>query len=503
MKQPAELYACVYVREFPAQALLRLRPELKESACIVMDGEPPFEEVCSLNTKARLLGIQHGMSRIDVGGFPKIRILTRSLKTESTAKEMLLECAGTYSPRIEDCSGATYFLCIIDIAGTESLFGPPETLTRRLLQHVNSLGLSARIRVSSNFHTAACLAKASSGHSIEVIRSGEEAASLSPLSLDSLALPGKHAELFALWGIHTLGMLAVLPEKELIARIGQDGRRLQQLARGELPHLFQPIEPRFRLQERQELDFPIDSMDSLMFGIAVMLAQLILRAKARLVSLAAVTIVLELDGGETYTRRVRPARPGTDKQFWVKLLHLDLQTHPPQSAVIAVVLQGEPGDTSKIQLGIFSPPLPESARLDVTLAQLTALLGEGNVGQAILQDSHAPDSFGLEPFRVPSGSTKPSDSQQKNTSLRQLRPPEITSVHLHHCRPEEFLFRGQRFAVEHAYGPWVTQGEWWSEMLWNMEQWDVVGRALDDAKLYCCITRDLLNDQWQVIALYD
>ena len=38
------------------------------------------------------------------------------------------------------------------------------------------------------------------------------------------------------WGIHTLGMLAALPEMELIARMGQDGKRLHQLAGGELPY---------------------------------------------------------------------------------------------------------------------------------------------------------------------------------------------------------------------------------------------------------------------------
>src|ERR1700761_7243564 len=152
MKRPAELYACVYVREFPAQALLRLKPDLKECACVVMEGEPPFEEVCSLNTKARLLGIQRRMSRTDVDGFPQAKVLSRSLKTESTVKEMLLECAGTYSPRIADNSGETYFLCAIDITGTENLFGTPEVLVRKLLEHMHSLGLSARIRVSNNFH---------------------------------------------------------------------------------------------------------------------------------------------------------------------------------------------------------------------------------------------------------------------------------------------------------------------------------------------------------------
>src|SRR5215472_1823910 len=116
MKQSAELYACVYVREFPAQALLRLRSE-KERAYVVMDGQPPFEEVCSLNTKAKLLGIRCGMSRTDVDGFPQTKVFSRSLKTEQMVSKLLLECAGTYSPRIEDSSCETYFLCVIDITG--------------------------------------------------------------------------------------------------------------------------------------------------------------------------------------------------------------------------------------------------------------------------------------------------------------------------------------------------------------------------------------------------
>lgn len=67
MNKPTELYGCLYVKEFPVQALLRLRPELHEKPCVVMEGEPPFEMVCSLNTKARLLGLRRGMTR--VGGY--------------------------------------------------------------------------------------------------------------------------------------------------------------------------------------------------------------------------------------------------------------------------------------------------------------------------------------------------------------------------------------------------------------------------------------------------
>ena len=54
-------------------------------------------------------------------------------------------------------------------------------------------------------------------------------------------------------------MLAALPERELIARMRQEGKRLRQLALGELPHLFVPIEPEFQLKEQRELESPIEN----------------------------------------------------------------------------------------------------------------------------------------------------------------------------------------------------------------------------------------------------
>lgn len=169
-----------------------------------------------------------------------------------------------------------------------------------------------------------------------------------------LDLTEEQAQTFTLWGIHTLGKLSTLPEKQLVSRMGQTSKQLLQLARGEHPHLFQPVEPPFTLEERIELDHPVELLESLLFGVAVMLDQLILRARARIVALATVTITLSLDGGGTHTRTVRPALPGNEKQLWLKLLHLDLEAHPPQAAILAVELHAEPGNTSKVQLGLFS-----------------------------------------------------------------------------------------------------------------------------------------------------
>jgi protein ImuB len=61
--------------------------------------------------------------------------------------------------------------------------------------------------------------------------------------------------------------------------------------------------------------------------------------------------------------------------------------------------------------------------------------------------------------------------------------------------------------VEHAYGPWLAEGNWWQRESWELEQWDLVARPSsasgDNSVLYCCLVRDLKDDSWQMVTLYD
>ena len=92
---------------------------------------------------------------------------------EAAAKTALLECAGAFSPRVEDRSTDNAFIAVIDIAGTDSLFGPPDQLGKTLLNRVRALGVSAVVAVSGNFHAAVSLAKGLSGKArIHVIPPG-------------------------------------------------------------------------------------------------------------------------------------------------------------------------------------------------------------------------------------------------------------------------------------------------------------------------------------------
>ena len=516
MTAPTERYACLVAQNFPLQALLRLRPELQTRPVAVLDGEPPFEQVCSLNGPALTLGIATGMTRLEMEMFPSALVLPRSPAQEAAAHAALLQCAGAFSPRVEDQSNDGCFLCVIDIAGMETLFGSPDALGERLLQRTQALCVRASVAISSNFHAARCLALALAAGTgkrtgVRVVPKGMECTALSSLPLTVLDLSLEHAETFSMWGISTLGALANLKETELIARLGQAGKELRLLARGESSHLFTAMESGFVLEEHMELDSPVELLDSVLFIIGVMLDQLIVRAQSHILALASVTLNLALEDGSSHTRTVRPALPNHDRKLWLKLIHLDLQAHPPQAAIVGLTLHAQPGSTSKVQLGLFSPQVPEPMRLDVTLARIRSIVGDGCVGHAVLKDTHRPDAFRLEPFHVPvsvSTSTVPEAKQDRQRmALRQLRPAEVVTITVRDRQPDSFIFREKRYQVEHAYGPWSSAGDWWRPTLWSFEQWDLVARAQDAAPhaawLCCCLTRDLTQERWQVEALYD
>jgi protein ImuB len=503
-KMTTARYACLDAREFPLQALLRLRPQLQSKAVAVLDGEPPFEQVCSLNDPALTLGIAPGMTKLEMEIFPSALVLARSRAEEAAAHAALLECAGTFSPRVEDQSSDGYFSCVIDIAGTETLFGSPDALGERLLKRTQALGIHPSIAISSNFHAARCLARGLSLRAgIRVAPRGMECAALAPLPLDVLDLSPEHAETFSMWGITTLGELAKLEETELIARLGQPGKELRLLAQGESPHLFTAIESTSTLEERMELDSPIELLDSLLFVMGVMLDQLIVRAQTRILALASITLLLDLEGGTSHTCTVRPALPNNDRKLWLKLMHLELQAHPPPAAILSLTLNAQSGSTSKVQLGLFSPQVPEPMRLDVTLARIRSIVGEGCAGHAVLKDTHQPDAFRVEPFVVPFSSASDRKAGTQRVAMRQLRPPEVVTVTVRDRQPDSFVFREKRYTVERAYGPWSSGGDWWKPTLWSLEQWDLVARAHDASWLCCCLTRDLTQERWQVEALYD
>lgn len=498
--QSNALYAAIYAADFPAQAIVRGRPNLHAHAVAILDGVAPQERVCSRNLHATKRGVVPGLTRLEVEELGGICVQSRSIKTERAARMILHESVSQFSPRIEETFAANACSFVLDITGTERLFGSPAILAQRLRLAIQSSGFRASVAVSHNFDTARINAAFSRG--ITVVPQRQEAASLAATPIRALPIDEDDNATFALWGIGCLGELAELPEEELITRLGQKAKLWLKLARGKAEHIFRPIEAEFELREHIEFETHIEQLNSLIFIAANMISSLVTRANSRALSLATLTVHMDLENNLIYQRMIRPAIPASDCKFLLKLLQLEIAAHPPQAAISSLTLTAEAGQQSKVQLGLFAPQTPEPSRLDVTLARLKALVGDDRVGSPRLIDTHRSESFVMENFSVTSQPVPRQDTNVR-VSLRRMRPPRQIRMHLQFAKPAVFHDGADRYSVQVAYGPWLTSGCWWSVNPWDMEEWDVVATNNHGASIGCLIVHDHLKKRWLLDALYD
>lgn len=507
------MYACLYIPSFPAQTVLRLHPEFRRQAVAVLDGDPPCERVASTNTPARQAGVARGMSRLQAESFPHLHLLRRSPAQEKAARTVLLECASDFSPRIEPVEFLNALepgeAVVLDIRGMDGLFGSPEMLAMKLRQRLSAHGLLAHVATSANFHTAVCAARGFSG--VKSLRPGEEASVLSQLPLHVLDLTPEVTETFHLWGIRNCGMLAALPERDLVARVGFEGQRFRSLARGEHQHHFVPIEPDFASQliEAMELDHPVEMLEPLLFLFARLLDQLMLRIQTRSLAIASVEVKLKLDkknDGQVsdHVRTIRPALPSQDARRLLKLIQLDFESHLPDAAIVAIEMRAEAAKPHVVQHGLFLPQGPEPERLEVLLARLNNLLGEEHVGAAQLLDTRQESGFRMKGFAPPPlrGDEVLDARSDLPAAFRVCRPPLAIGVTLRAGQPVAITIEGQSFAVAMHAGPWRKDGEWWSHTKWCREEWDVL---LPDkaAQKVCRIARDPSSHCWYLAGAYD
>ena len=85
-----------------------------------------------------------------------------------------------------------------------------------------------------------------------------------------------------------------MPEVSLSERLGQEGLRLQQLARGTASRTLVPVEAPLLFEEAIELEHPIVLLESLAFLLNRLLEQLCARLASRALSTQELRLTLEL-----------------------------------------------------------------------------------------------------------------------------------------------------------------------------------------------------------------
>jgi protein ImuB len=528
-------FACIFVPDFPVEALLRAEPDLRSQAVAVLEGKAPLQKIFAVNEKARRAGVSPGMTKLQVD-CPDLVLRARSSLQEIAAHAALLDCVQSFSPRVEDAGCDTILL---DLAGLEPLFGALPRIARDVARRAGDLGLEANVAVASNPDAAALAAHGFSG--VVVIPEGKEAEQLGNLPVKVLFMNGDSLqllEIFERWGIRNLRALAALPDVALSERLGQEGVRLQQLARGCASRSLVPVETPLSFEEAVELEYPLVLLEPLAFLLSRLLEQLCARLSAR--ALATQELHLDLTLGETtddcttnHAGTGAPARPKSarqifhrtlrlpvpllDSKVFLKLLQLDLNAHPPGAPIVKIHLSAEPVRPRVTQNGLFLPPSPEPEKLELTLARIAGIVGQNNVGSLQLLDTHRPEAFRMNRFapdqrqKQPNRNDKNSDGASRKpnegavTALRIFRPPAQATVTLREGRPVTIACPKRKEIcgeILWAAGPWRSSGDWWEQEGWARDEWDIALQEASGITLYRLV-RDLLSGQWQVEGSYD
>lgn len=500
-------FAAIHIAEFPVVAWRRACPELHSEAVVIVEGVPPQEKVVSLSESAKAAGVEHNMSKVQAEAAGPIRCRSRQIAEETVAFTEAVEIAERFSAGVEiiaspaNAYGGSRWLSaslLIDSTGTGTLFGPVESYARSLHKELNAVGFPAGVGTAPNAEASLMLAR--SNRSVVCAEATNLRVKLAQLPVSLLPCDPKMLSVLLRWDIRTLGQLAALPDNALVSRLGQPGRRLQQLARGEAEHLLVPGELEFSLSQTTALDSPLELLDSVLFVLSPMLDTIMRKAIGRAYALRVVRLTLQLERGEPHTLSVRPAMPTQNRELLLKLLNLELQAHPPQAGIVAVTIEAEPTQPQMAQRGLFQAQFPEPDKLELLLARLRSIAGEENVGSPRLLNSYREDTFTLAPYQPRLRPQTIGDALPSRLALRTFRPPQPLRVTSWGDKPQTIFWQGARFDVASTAGPWHSSGSWWDGQSWDNDLWDVV---IANPTQLLRLRQEQTSKTWSVVGLYD
>jgi protein ImuB len=298
------------------------------------------------------------------------------------------------------------------------------------------------------------------------------------------------------WGIHTLGQLAALDKEELRIRLGAHAVRLWERANGTATRLLKFVQPPETFAESFEFDHEIETAEPLLFILRRFLEQLSLRLSSIYLIARELALMITFSNKQTYERVFKIPQPTNDVDLLFRMLQTHLENFKSDHPIVAVALSAQPIRPVSQQFGLFETALRNPQQLYETLARLSALLGNDRVGTPVLEETHRPDAFRMEPFAWQIAEETPATTEEKwRVALRRFRPPARTSIFISdHRHLESDKVRGQ---IIDQTGPFLLSGNWWDEKGWARAEWDM---QLENGEL---VRAHESEGTWKLDGIYD
>ncbi len=299
------------------------------------------------------------------------------------------------------------------------------------------------------------------------------------------------------WGIHTLGQFAALEKDQVGNRLGPEAVRMWERANGTATRVLKLVQPPESFVESFEFENEIETSEPLLFMLRRFLQQLTLRLGALYFVAKELKLCIHFSDKNVYEHLFKIPEPSNNVEVLFRMLHTHLENFKSESPIVAVSLEAFPTKPGHQQFSLFETALRDPTQLSETLARLTGLLGAECVGTPVLEDTHRPDAFRMEPFAWELGDGGGREQALPSFALRRFRSATPASVLLADDKPAHVQSAEVRGEVAQQEGPYFASGSWWDEKRWARAEWDL---QLANGALCRCHQHE---HGWAVDGIYD
>ena len=380
-------------------------------------------------------------------------------------RDELLAVARQFSYGIEMLEDGVLF----DVSGMERLIGKPDRVAENILEQLKRNDISGNIAVAATVETAMLLARQKKGLDHTVASPDQ----FQRLPLRDLGIDNSSIGVFNELGINDIAELRQIPVDDLINRYGQDFRRVIDIIEENDKSLLTPNIKESSVAWSYALDFQVEDFEQLIFIVNHGLANLLGNIEHDGLSTEQLDLIFKLNNKTERMYEIKTSFPTLEKTFWLKLINLRVSLDPPEAAIISVGVTAHFTKPRPNQRGLYAVSRPEPESLLLTVNKLKKLVGEGNVGVAVLLNQRLSEAFALDAEKIPSGTeTLEPMTEKAIIAFSYFKPPVRAEVLV---RDGRLVFIKTHYFSGHVReysGVWRANSKWW-DTSWKTQEWDV------------------------------
>lgn len=456
-------YLALFFPFLPTERWLRTAPRPPDAPLVFAEKQRGAMRIASVDAAALAIGLRPGMpladARAQVG---ELAVVPHDPVLDQEWLDRLAQGCARYSPLVAlDAPDGL----ILDIAGTEHLYGGEADLVADAEMRLAQLGISLRHALGPTAHAARALAR------YQTRPAADEAQAVRRLPVAALELEAEATTALVRAGLKSIGDLASRPMANIAARFGTDAAMALRRLLGDAPS---PLDPRIALPpvvtERRFAE-PLGSTAHATKVLAELVSEAIedlnergkggrhfratfFRSDGLARSIAIETGHPTRDTGlvmRLFAERMDSLADPLDPGFGFDMIRLSV---PRLEALGASQLKLEGGAV-------------KDAAIDELADRLATRLGRGRVRRLRPVDTHIPEQAQLELPAVdaptPSPWQTPEPGEPPTRPFHLFDPPQPIEViaEVPDGPPHQFRWRRQAHAVRRYEGPERIAAEWW------------------------------------------